>query len=129
MDTHVKVLGILNIIGGVLGVCGAVVLLLVFGFTTGVVAIDGDADAAFVVPFLGLTGLTLVAVTLVFSLPGIIVGYGLYRLRPWARLWGIVLSALSLVVFPFGTIVGAYGLWVLLSKNTEPLFAPGAAVG
>ena len=26
--------------------------------------------------------------------------------------------------FPFGTLVGLYGLWVLFSKDTERLFAP-----
>ena len=35
---------------------------------------------------------------------------------------GIVLSALRLIEFPFGTILGAYGLWVLFNKDTEALF-------
>ena len=43
-------------------------------------------------------------------------------MRPWSRVWGIVLSVLSLFVVPFGTIIGLYGLWVLLSKDSERLF-------
>ena len=39
------------------------------------------------------------------------------------RVAGIVLALLSLILVPYGTVVGAYGLWVLLSKGTEPLFA------
>ena len=35
---------------------------------------------------------------------------------------GIVLSVLNVIVFPIGTVAGIYGLWVLLSKETEPLF-------
>ena len=57
------------------------------------------------------------------SLPGIITGIGLLRLRPWARIAGIVLSILGLMAMPIGTIVGVYGLWVLFSKDTERLFA------
>ena len=64
---------------------------------------------------------------MVLSLPGIIVGVGLYQRRSWARIGGIVLSVFELIMVPFGTIVGIYGLWVLLSKETEPLFAPPGA--
>ena len=65
----------------------------------------------------------LVTFTLALSLPGLIVGIGLFRFRPWARILGIVLSILDLIWVPFGTIVGAYGLFVLFSKDTERLFA------
>lgn len=123
MDTHVKVLGILNIVSGVLGVCGGLLMMLIFGLGASAVAIDGDPDAAFVLPVIGLTGAALVSTILLFSLPGIIIGVGLYRFRPWARVAGIVLALLSLIIVPFGTILGAYGLWVLFSKSTEPLFA------
>ena len=33
------------------------------------------------------------------------------------------MSALNLINIPLGTIVGAYGLWVLLNKDTERLFS------
>jgi hypothetical protein len=126
MDTHVKILGVLSILGGAIGVCGALFIMLVFGVSASAVAIDGDQDAAFVLPILGLTGAALMIATLVISIPGIIIGYGIYRFRPWARIAGIVLAILSLMLFPLGTILGAYGLWVLLSKETERLFAPTA---
>jgi hypothetical protein len=121
MDTHVKVLAILNVVGGALGLLGALVVLLVFG---GVVAsVSGDADAASAIPVIGLTGIAVVVFLACWSLPGVIVGIGLYRLRPWARIGGIVVSVLALIAFPFGTMLGAYGLWVLFSKDTEQLFA------
>ena len=77
---------------------------------------------AIALPIIGLTGTALVAFLLVLSLPNIIAGIGLIRLRPWARIAGIVLSILGLTMFPFGTIVGVYGIWVLFSKETERLF-------
>ena len=42
--------------------------------------------------------------------------------KPWARILGIVLSALHLLNVPFGTAVGIYGLWALLNRETEALF-------
>jgi hypothetical protein len=73
-------------------------------------------------PIIGLTGLALVVVVGALSLPGIIVGFGLLKFRSWARIFGIVLSILDLIWIPFGTVVGAYGLWVLFSRDTERLF-------
>jgi len=74
------------------------------------------------VPIIGLTGMALVVFLLLTSLPSVIVGIGLLRHSPWARIAGIVLSIVSLIMIPFGTMVGVYGLWVLFSKDTERLF-------
>jgi hypothetical protein len=38
-----------------------------------------------------------------------------------------VLSAINLINIPIGTVVGIYGLWVLLTKETERLFLPAVA--
>ena len=54
--------------------------------------------------------------------PGLAAGYGLLKFKPWARILGIVLSALNLINIPLGTMLGAYGLWVLFSSDTERLF-------
>ena len=122
METHTKVLGVLNIVSGVLGLCIALVLVLVFGGVSALVAAEGDADAFVAVPIIGLTGMMVVLFTVALSLPSIVIGWGLYRLRPWSRIAGIVLSIVSLISFPFGTILGVYGLWVLFSKDGQRLF-------
>ena len=122
MDTHVKVLGVLHIAMGALGLIGALLLILVFGGVAGIVAADGDPDAAVAFSIIGLTGTALVVVVVALSLPGVIIGIGLVQFRSWARIGGIVLSILDLIWIPFGTILGVYGLWVLLSKDTERAF-------
>jgi hypothetical protein len=125
METHVKVLGALQIAMGTLGLFAAVVLVLVFGVASSAVGLSGDPDATFALPIIGITGVALVTFLVVLSLPGVIIGIGLIQRRPWARIAGIVLSILGLTMVPFGTIVGVYGLWVLFSKDTERLFSPG----
>ena len=126
MDTHVKVLGALNVACGALGLIGAFALMLIFGGAAGIVGANAEPGAAIAIPIIGITGIALVTFLLVLSLPGIIVGIGLFRLRPWARIAGIVLSMLALIMIPFGTLVGIYGLWVLFAKDTERLFAGSA---
>lgn len=122
MDTHVKVLGVLHIAMGALGLIGALLLILIFGGAAGIVGASGDPDAAVALPIIGITGTALVVFVVALSLPGVIIGIGLVQFRPWARIGGLVLSIFDLIWIPFGTILGVYGLWVLLSKDTEPLF-------
>ena len=125
-----RVLGVLHIAFSAIGLVFAIVLLLVLGGTVGLVGASGDADAQFAIPVIGITGMALVALTLALSVPGLVVGIGLVKFRPWARILGIVLSILDLIWVPLGTAIGAYGLFVLFSKDAEQLFAapPAAAI-
>ena len=126
MTTHVKVLGVLYIVFSALGVCAALFLGLSLGLASGIVGTSASPeDAAVALPIIGLAGSALVIFLLCVSLPGLITGIGLLKFQPWARIVGIVLAAINLISFPFGTAVGIYGLWVLLNKETEPLFRSG----
>ncbi len=124
METHIKVVGVLNIVFGVLGLCVAGVLALIFAGSAAAVAADADAEARIAIPIIGLTGTALVGFLAVWSLPCLVVGFGLVKRRPWARIGGIVVAVLSLVVVPFGTVFGVYALWVLFSPDAERMFAP-----
>jgi hypothetical protein len=123
MATHVKALGILHIVFGALGILFGLILFLFFGGLAAAVGMTNAGDEAFVaIPILGGIGSLVFIVFLVLSLPSLIVGIGLLQFRPWGRILGIVLSALHLFNVPFGTALGVYGLWVLLSTETERLF-------
>jgi hypothetical protein len=129
MQTHVKVLGILYLVFSGLSLLMALFLLVVMGGTAGIVGAAADPqEAAIAIPVIGIAGTALAMFLGVFALPGLLTGYGLLNYKPWARILGIVLSALSLINIPLGTILGVYGLWVLLSNETERLFAAGPVV-
>ena len=122
MATHVKVLGVLHIALSAIGIVFAIVLMILVGGAAGLVGASGDPDAQYAIPIIGIGGTALVVLLLAFSLPGLIVGIGLFKFRPWARVFGIVLSIFDLVLVPPGTLIGVYGLFVLFSKETERLF-------
>jgi hypothetical protein len=123
MRQHVTVLGVLYIVFGVMGLIGALIILLIFGGAAGIVGtVAEDPGAKIAVPIVAFVGLGLTILITILSIPGIIAGIGLIKFRPWARILGIVLSALNLMQIPLGTIVGIYGLWVLLSSETEAVF-------
>jgi hypothetical protein len=125
MKQHVSILGILYILFGCLGILGALALLAIFGGVAGIVSLAAheEPDAAAAVPILGIIGAVVSFGLALLSIPGLVIGIGLTKFRRWARIGGVVLSALNLLSFPLGTALGAYGLWVLLSKESEPLFA------
>jgi hypothetical protein len=85
---------------------------------------DRSGDNLAAIPILGGIGGFVFIVLLVLSLPGMIGGFGLLQFKSWARILVIVLSAFELLSVPFGTILGIYGLWVLLNRETEQLFQP-----
>ena len=128
MEQHVKVLAILNIVMGILGVLAAVIVLIVMGGVGLIVSSNGEADGAMVGTMLGGIGALVFVFIAVLSVPGIIAGYGLLHYRPWAPMLSIVISALNLLSFPFGTALGIYGLWILLNEETKPLFRQGATL-
>ena len=90
-------------------------------------ASDYDGAARVSVPIVGGIGAIIFFVLMVLSLPGVIAGVGLLQFRPWARILTIVLSVLDLIHVPFGTALGVYGLWVLLSQGSEQLFTGSSA--
>ena len=106
-----------------LGVLAGIVVMVIFGGLAGLVSVaDHSGDAKVAIPILGGIGAFVFILLLVLSLPGIVAGFGLLEMRPWARILTIILSALELMSMPIGTVLGIYGLWVLLSPGGEELF-------
>jgi hypothetical protein len=123
MLTHVKVLGVLYLVMSGIGLLFALLIFFALGTAASIVGMSASPeDAAIAIPILGITGTALSMLLLLLSLPGLVTGWGLLKLRPWARIVGIVLAVIGLVNFPIGTAVGVYALWVLLTKETERLF-------
>jgi hypothetical protein len=110
MTTHIKVLGWLHIVFGAFGLLAA---LAVFGGSMLGGLFAGSVTAMVGIGLIGSFAAVLLAL---LAIPGLIAGYGLLKLRPWARILTIVLAVFELIHFPFGTALGVYSLWVLLSS-------------
>src|SRR5436190_24385552 len=97
MQTHVKVLAILHIVFGILGVLIGLLAFAVLGGTAALIHLDHDPDAAAAVPMMGAIGGFVLMLFLVVSLPGLIGGIGLLSYKPWARILTIVVSIVDLI--------------------------------
>jgi hypothetical protein len=127
VETHVRVLAILYLVFAGLSVLFGLGILLLTGAVSGIVGMAADpSDARLAIPFIRLGGTAAAVFCLVWAVPGLVVGIGLLKRQPWARIFGIVISALSLVHVPFGTALGVYGLWILFNRDTERLFTARA---
>lgn len=71
----------------------------------------------------GITALVIVLI-LAFGL-GILfffTGLGLWGMRTWARWLAVVVSILSLLAFPIGTVIGAITIWYMFKPDIRVAF-------
>ena len=123
MEQHVKIVAVLNIVLGGLGILIALLVLLFFGGLAGIANSDDTSpDSAGGAAVLGLIGGIAFFAIALLSVPTVIAGAGLLKFREWARILVIVMSVLHLLNIPLGTALGVYGLWTLLNDNTRALF-------
>lgn len=120
MAQHVRILAWLFVVyGAILLLVGVVAGFFIIGGGM----ISGDRTAMLAT---GGVGIFILCLLFLFSVPNLIAAWGLFRFQPWARILAIILGCLHLFSFPFGTALGVYTLWVLLSAPTQPLFTPYA---
>ncbi|MBC3882537.1 hypothetical protein H8K35_14175 [Undibacterium sp. LX40W] len=113
MNIHKQIAAWLAI---VMGVVSLLVMLVVFLFLGGVAAFVGDATVTGVFALLGTFIFFFVGF---FAVADIIAGILYLRGSSGARIWLIISNILFLFGFPFGTLVGAYSLWALLSNDGD----------
>jgi hypothetical protein len=108
--THVQIVAWILIISAIFMAIPGLCLLLFPGMLMAGVAMPPFVLAGPLFLFIALTFISIPA--------GIAAaGVGLLRYREWARTLTIILSVLMLIAFPFGTAIGIYALWVLLSDD------------
>ncbi|SVE35666.1 uncharacterized protein METZ01_LOCUS488520 [marine metagenome] len=83
--------------------------------------ISGDSTAMRITSIIGQS---IGTALFIFATPGFICSYGLITKKSWSRVFGIILSCLSLLSIPFGTAIGIYGLWALFKDETIELLSP-----
>jgi len=92
-----------------LGTVGVAIPALI----TGLIGVTNEPDALIATMILTIIGALLMTFTLLF----LIVGYGLWTRRQWARIAAIVLAVLALFAFPIGTFIGALIIWYLVKPE------------
>jgi len=122
MENHVKVIAILWIIFGILGILLAcLTFFLLFGLSF---IPDMDYEGRIILKYVALGGSIFIAL---LSIPEIIGGIGLLKRKEWGRIVTLAVAFLALLSIPIGTALGIYTLVILLNNETTKLFKPDKA--
>ena len=124
MERHVTVLGLLTSAWGALAMLVGVSLLLL---AAGALAILLGPDGEAVGFAAGLTAGTFAAagvLALAWGGAHVWAAVLLRRHQPSGRILTLALAMVNLAVLPFGTALGGYALWVLLTHDGRRLFEP-----
>jgi len=124
MRKHVTAVATIRIALGFLCLAGILAAWLIFDFGIGFLESLLPSDE---VPAIAITVIHFlvgfsVSVAGSISVLGILGGIGLLTYQSWARILVIIVSAISCLNVPFGTLIGVYSIWVLAQDETKALF-------
>ena len=124
MPSHVDFVGVLFIVWGLLTtLIGLSTLAL--GAAAAALMTSAARDSGGSGLAAGLTAAvftTLAILAIIWGSAHVVVGVPLRRRRPWARMLALMLGSVDLLLLPYGTALGIYSLWVLLSEHGKAVF-------
>ena len=126
MATHVDFVGVLFVVWGVLT---ALVGLSTLALGVGAASLATSANRAGSHVAAGVTAtvfITLAIIAIAWGVGHVWLGLLLRRHRHRARLVALMVGSIDLLLLPYGTALGCYALWVLLSERGKALFDPAA---
>jgi hypothetical protein len=122
VERHVGILAILCTLWGALAMLVGVSLLLL---STGALAILFGPDGSAVGFAAGVTATAFAvmgAVALIWGGAHVGASVLLRRRQPVGRFFTLGLAIVNLLVLPFGTALGAYAIWILVTDEGRRLF-------
>jgi hypothetical protein len=119
---QVDLLGILFIIWGLLTVLVGLSTLALGAGAVALIASSSHGGSHVAAGVTAALFLVLAAMAIVWGAAHVAIGIPLRRRRPSARILALVLGSVDLVLLPYGTALGCYALYVLLSERGKALF-------
>jgi len=125
--SSVDVVGILFILWGLLT---TLVGLSTLALAIGAVALIASGAPAggggqFAAGFMAAAFTVLAIMAILWGAAHIAVGVPLRRRRQWSRVVALALGSVDLLLLPYGTALGCYTLWTLLSEQGKTMFVEG----
>jgi hypothetical protein len=130
MASHVEIVGLLFVIWGALTMLvGLSTLALGVGAIAIITSAVHGSGSGVAAQLTAGAFMTLAVIAILWGLAHVVTGLPLRQKRHWTRTAALMLAAVDIILLPYGTALGAYALWVLLSAKSKALFEmPGASV-
>ncbi len=116
MNTHITIQAIVYTVFGAFGILAS--LIMIFIITSGgshsiyIDSMFGNSELVKIFPWIWL----------IVSIPAFIGGLGMFKRMEWARITILVVAAIQLFNFPFGTGITIYTFWTLLNEEAKNCF-------
>jgi hypothetical protein len=127
-EEHNRFLGIAHLVHGGLQALWMVVMFVFVIFMMAFAAADTPRGGdAFPFVFFMMFMLVAVIMSVLFTIPSFVAGYGLLKRKQWAKTWGIIAGVLAAMSFPIGTAVCVYTFWFLLGDAGKDFYSKSQA--
>jgi hypothetical protein len=126
MEKHVTALGVIFLVVGIMGLIGMGIVMTLFMIGAAAIstAAAHEPDVPAILSFLpAVFGFFVASMIAVSAIPALIAGYGLLKLRPWARIWALLAGVINLANFPVGTAAGIYAIWFFVQDDPEQVLS------
>ena len=122
MERHVKILAILSSLWGALAMLVGLCLLVLSGGALAFLTTPQGEPVGFAAGLTAGVFAIIGAFALLWGGAHVWSAVLLRRREPLGRILGLALALVNLLVLPFGTALGIYALWVLLTNEGRRLF-------
>ncbi len=125
MERHVRFLAALfSLWGAVFGLAGLALLILAGGAATiaWAPAQPGSGSVGLAASLTAVTFLVIGVLSVLWGGVHLWCGTRVRRHEPWGRMLALGLAVLNFLLLPFGTALGIYAMWVLLTHDGRRLF-------
>jgi hypothetical protein len=123
VPAHVDLVGLLFVVWGVLtALIGVSTLMLGIGAVALLASANRGGGGEMAAGLTAVAFAALAIIAMVWGAAHVMVGVPLRKRKPAARILALMLGSVDLLLLPYGTALGAYTLWVLLSERGKALF-------
>jgi hypothetical protein len=122
-ESHVDLVGVLFIVwGGLTILIGASTLALGIAAAALISSAAEAGRGGFAASLTAATFTVLALLAVIWGAAHVGVGALVRRRRHWSRVGAMLLGAVDLLLLPYGTALGIYALWILLTEEAKRLF-------
>ena len=100
----------------------SILFFLGIGFIKGISLLGPFINNVTASTVVSTVGTFVGSILLFIAIPGIIAGIGLIYRKSWSRILALIICVIKLLNIPFGTMIGIYGIWVLMQDDTIEAF-------
>ena len=125
LQGQIQIISVIEIAFGLVGILASIVIGIISPFMPDAIKYSNTESITYsnqFLQFLVVIMATLAVIMFIVSSAIVFVGYKLYKLENIGRLGSMVVSALSLLMVPFGTIFGIISLVLLTKPETIEMF-------